>query len=88
MITAVVRDVKCTVETEEREFDCWKVERDGREKFGGKGFNMGFGGCVGVCQQVKNTARFQLEIRICASHLGRVKSSEAGVMGIELGQGG
>lgn len=49
---------------------------------------MGFGGCVGVCQQVKNTARFQLEIRICASHLGRVKSSEAGVMGIELGQGG
>lgn len=52
-----------------------------------KGFNMGFE-YVGVCQQVKNTARFQLEIRICASHLGRVKSSEAGVMGIERGQGG
>ena len=31
---------------------------------------------------------FQPEIRICASYLGRVKSSEAGVMGIELGQGG
>lgn len=49
MITAVVRDVKCAVEAEEQKFNCWKVERDGRKKFGGKGFNMGFGGCVGVC---------------------------------------
>lgn len=49
MITAVVRDVKCAIEAEEQEFNCWEVERDGRKKFGGKGFNVGFGGCVGVC---------------------------------------
>ena len=31
---------------------------------------------------------FQQEVRACARHLGRVKSSEAGVMGMDVGQGG